>query len=109
VYLSPEVQRSARIIDLFLRHVPTQLSSLLQVAAMNHAEPVRAAAHKLKGSCASIGAVAMAAACARLQDDAERGDLTHAVELAREVNRLFVPTAGLLRQERCKGPQQDSM
>jgi HPt (histidine-containing phosphotransfer) domain-containing protein len=99
VYLSPELPRSARIIELFLKHVPGQLSTLLRVSAEEHEEPVRAAAHKLKGGCASIGAVAMATVCARIQHDAESGDLTHVLELAREASRLYVATSSALKRE----------
>jgi signal transduction histidine kinase/CheY-like chemotaxis protein/HPt (histidine-containing phosphotransfer) domain-containing protein len=97
--LSPELPRSARIIELFLKHVPGQLSSLLEVAQGTDAEAIRAVSHKLKGGCASIGAVAMASACERIQHDAETGNLAHTRELSRRVRELYTATSRQLERE----------
>jgi signal transduction histidine kinase/CheY-like chemotaxis protein/HPt (histidine-containing phosphotransfer) domain-containing protein len=107
-YLSPEMPRSLRIIELFLKHVPVQLASLVEVATERDAERIRAASHKLKGGCASIGAVAMAAACARIQQDAETGNLALVQDLVDEVSRLFGPTASALRRELQDKHKQES-
>ncbi|MFT3926427.1 MAG: response regulator [Myxococcales bacterium] len=108
-YLNPDMPRSARIIELFLKHVPGQLSSLLEVSAQRDAEQIRAASHKLKGGCASIGAVAMASMCARIQHDAESGNLAFVQDMAHEVNRLYGPTSSALQRELQAKSKQESV
>jgi signal transduction histidine kinase/CheY-like chemotaxis protein/HPt (histidine-containing phosphotransfer) domain-containing protein len=99
ILLSTEVPRSARIIELFLKHVPGQLRALLEVAEARDRVAIRTISHKLKGSCASVGAVAMAADCERIQHDAEEGDLAQLLELARWVSELYSGTSRLLERE----------
>ncbi|MFT3924484.1 MAG: response regulator [Myxococcales bacterium] len=97
--VSSEVPRSERVIELFLKLVPGQLKALLEVVETSDPEKIRPLAHKLKGGCASVGAVAMAALCERIQHDSESGDVSQAAELARRVNGLFAGTARVLEQE----------
>src|SRR5690606_33991431 len=97
--VDPEIPRSARVIELFLKLVPEQLSALLEVCQTSDAERIRAASHKLKGGCASVGARAMAELCETIQHDAERGDLSRALEIAQRVQALYASTASILERE----------
>jgi HPt (histidine-containing phosphotransfer) domain-containing protein len=99
ILLSADVPRSARIIELFLKHVPSQLRALAEAAEGRDPAAIRAVSHKLKGSCASLGAVAMAADCERIQHDAESGNIAQALELAHSVSDLYVGTSRLLERE----------
>jgi signal transduction histidine kinase/CheY-like chemotaxis protein/HPt (histidine-containing phosphotransfer) domain-containing protein len=99
ILLSADVPRSARIIALFLKHVPSQLRALAEAAEGRDAAAIRAVSHKLKGSCASLGALAMAADCERIQHDAESGNIAQALELAHSVSDLYVGTSRLLERE----------
>jgi signal transduction histidine kinase/CheY-like chemotaxis protein len=98
--LDPATRRSEKVIALFLRLVPGQIESLLAAVHAQASEELRLCSHKLKGSCASLGARAMADLCQAIQQDAELGDTTHAERYAQRIAQLFVPTARLLEQER---------
>ena len=61
--LDPELPRSARAIELFLKTVPELIDSLTRAVNGQDTLVVKQIAHKLKGSCLSLGATNMAAAC----------------------------------------------
>ena len=65
--LDPSVSRSQGVVRVFLRHVPDQLASIGVALESGDPEALRAAAHKLKGSCLSVGVPRMAALCANLE------------------------------------------
>jgi signal transduction histidine kinase/CheY-like chemotaxis protein len=67
--LDPELPRSVRAIELFLKTVPELIDALKRAVKVEDPVAVKQLAHKLKGSCLSLGATNMAAVC-------------HAVELA---------------------------
>jgi CheY-like chemotaxis protein len=67
--LDPTIARSPRAIELFLQTVPELIRELGGAVSMRDVPAVKRVAHKLKGTCLSLGANNMAAAC-------------HAVELA---------------------------
>jgi signal transduction histidine kinase/CheY-like chemotaxis protein/HPt (histidine-containing phosphotransfer) domain-containing protein len=85
--LDPTVERSPGVARVFLRHVPDQLASLASALSGNDLEGLRSAAHKLKGSCLSVGVPRMAALCARLEAAPEAPD---AGELKIELDAEFV-------------------
>jgi CheY-like chemotaxis protein/HPt (histidine-containing phosphotransfer) domain-containing protein len=72
------VERSARLIELFLTTAPRVLAELLEAAESRDTERVRTSAHKLKGSCLTLDAPRMAELARRVELAAERGDLTSA-------------------------------
>jgi len=65
--LDPSVRRSSAVAKIFLKHVPDQISSIGQALAANDADTLRAAAHKLKGSCLAVGVPRMAELCGALE------------------------------------------
>jgi two-component system, sensor histidine kinase and response regulator len=67
--LDPMVERSPGVVRVFLRYVPDQLASLGSALSSNDLEGLRAAAHKLKGSCVSVGVPRMAELCANLESE----------------------------------------
>jgi len=67
VALDPTVSRSQGVVRVFLRHVPDQLSAIGGALESGDPEALRAAAHKLKGSCLSVGVPRMAALSASLE------------------------------------------
>jgi CheY-like chemotaxis protein len=67
-----DTPRSAKVIELFLMHVPSQVESLAAAADAKDLGAVRAHAHKLKGSCCAIGARRMARLAERMQHLADR-------------------------------------
>ncbi len=85
--LDPSVQRSQGVVRVFLRHVPDQLAAITAAVAAGNPEALRVAAHKLKGSCLSVGVPRMAALCATLETEA--GNTTQvADELEREFSKV---------------------
>jgi signal transduction histidine kinase/CheY-like chemotaxis protein/HPt (histidine-containing phosphotransfer) domain-containing protein len=97
--LDPEVPRSAKLIELFLRLVPKQLDDLSAASRQGEPEQLRAVSHKLKGSAASLGARAMARVCENIQHAAEGGDVSGAEADSQTVRALFAATAHELERE----------
>jgi CheY-like chemotaxis protein/HPt (histidine-containing phosphotransfer) domain-containing protein len=97
--LDPEVPRSAKLIELFLRLVPKQLDDLSAASRQGEPAQLRAVSHKLKGSAASLGARAMARVCENIQHAAESGDVSGAQADSQTVRALFAATAHELQRE----------
>ena len=93
--LDPLVERSSGVVRVFLRHVPDQLASLASALSSNDLEAVRAAAHKLKGSCLSVGVPRMAVLCATLESEPVA---PHAQEVKTQLDEEFAIVRELLRQ-----------
>jgi HPt (histidine-containing phosphotransfer) domain-containing protein len=53
---------------MFLKHVPEQLTAIGRAIEDGDVAAVKAASHKLKGSCLAVGIPRMAALCAQLED-----------------------------------------
>ena len=68
----------AKLVRLFLGDSRTLLARIREAVKRGSAPDLRNAAHALKGSVANFAAPAATAAAARLQEMAERGDLTEA-------------------------------
>ncbi|MEO6599219.1 MAG: response regulator [Polyangiaceae bacterium] len=98
VVLDPNVSRSQGVVRLFLRHVPDQLASIAYALEHGDAEALRVAAHKLKGSCLSVGVPRMAALCASLEaTPSDRAD--QKAQLDREFSRVREQLSRLLPLE----------
>ncbi|MDQ2646418.1 MAG: ATP-binding protein, partial [Myxococcota bacterium] len=91
--------RSAKLIELFLGQVPGQIQNVRALADSGDREALSAAAHKLKGSCGSVGAPRMTEICRRIQlecREAQTAELKGWVEeLGVEYREVEV---GLLKQ-----------
>ncbi len=61
------VRRSRRVLELSLRHLAPSVELILRAGERRDAEAIRAAAHRLKGTCVSIGAHPLAALCERIE------------------------------------------
>lgn len=78
-------QRSSKLIDLFFEHVPVQIEAIEAAVRQGQKQQLAQLAHKLKGSCGSIGALRMAGVCLALQLCGEHTPLD---ELAEHVSQL---------------------
>jgi len=91
--------RSVKLIELFLGQVPGQLANLRALVEKDDRDALSAAAHKLKGSCGSLGAPRMTELCQRIQRtcrEASKAELEgFAEELGIEYREVEV---GLLKQ-----------
>ena len=89
------------LIDLFLQDAPGRISALRAAVDAGDWGRVSERAHSLKGSCGSLGAVQMAALCARLEamgrDAATRPE---APPLQDELERQFGLVRDALERER---------
>jgi CheY-like chemotaxis protein/HPt (histidine-containing phosphotransfer) domain-containing protein len=93
--LDLNVARSPGVIRVFLRHVPDQIDSVASAISAEDPAALRAAAHKLKGSCLSVGVPQMAALCASLEAEPEAAQ---ARELKRQLDEEFARVRELLSQ-----------
>jgi len=89
-----------------LRLIPGQLATLRRAAEQADAAQLRAQAHKLKGSCSSIGASRMAALCESLQNQAEAGAPSTTVLAVAAIEERFAAVRELLQAELAR-PEAD--
>jgi two-component system, sensor histidine kinase and response regulator len=101
--LDPAVRRSDKLKRLFLELVPGQLEKLVAAIHATNYEDARSLAHKLKGSCASLGAREMSSICETLQHDAETRALTGALERCEKLSVLLSRVAAVLERELAQG------
>ena len=66
--LDPSVKRSPAVARVFLKHVPGQIASIGRAVEAADTLTLKAAAHKLKGSCLAVGVPRMAELCAELEE-----------------------------------------
>jgi CheY-like chemotaxis protein len=71
--LDPSVRRSDAVAKIFLKHVPAQIEAIGRALATKDEASLNAAAHKLKGSCLTVGVPRMAELCAAIEQG--EGDL----------------------------------
>ena len=77
------------IIEMYLSDTTKQLGNLESVITEQNSESIQRIAHQLKGSSANLGARRLADALARLEDDAESGELADADSLLQEIRGTF--------------------
>ena len=61
-----------RLLDLFLEHMPKQISELTKAHQSGNAAGLAAVAHTLKSSSANVGALQLAAICKKLEAELRR-------------------------------------
>lgn len=83
------------IVQTWLRQSEQTMGALRTAVRDRDATAVRAAAHTLKGSSATVGADALAAACSDLEDHVAPGECE---PLLRRADALLAPTNDALRQ-----------
>jgi signal transduction histidine kinase/CheY-like chemotaxis protein len=98
--LDGAISRSAKLIDLFLKNLPTQLDAIETAASQGKAADLRAHAHKTKGSCLALGATSMAKTAEKLQTLAETGKLDGSLDLVTAMRNQFGKVALELGRER---------
>lgn len=86
-----------RLVKLFSATTPELLTEIQQAAANNDLAAMAEAAHKLKGSCLSLGAEPMAALCKVLQEKGEANDSTGIHAQIDELQRLYPATLNAMQ------------
>jgi CheY-like chemotaxis protein/HPt (histidine-containing phosphotransfer) domain-containing protein len=79
--LDPNVQRSEKVMRLFLKNAPRDIEAIEAAITTGDPELVRQAAHRLKGGCLAIGVPRMATVCVQLEGNpVNRGELLSELE-----------------------------
>ncbi|MDX9988340.1 Hpt domain-containing protein [Thiothrix unzii] len=101
--LTPETLRSLpavilpKLISLFSSTTPPLLTEIRQHATQGEWQAMAQAAHKLKGSCVSLGAEPMANICKSLQHKGEANDASGVDEEITTLTALYPLTLAALQ------------
>ncbi|MGH2688306.1 MAG: Hpt domain-containing protein [Actinomycetota bacterium] len=79
----------AELVDLFVGDVPPRLDALAGAIANGDPESLMRAAHSLKGSSATMGAVGMSELCRRIEMHGRAGDVAPAAPLLVSLREEF--------------------
>ena len=79
----------AELVGLFLEDAPRRLAALRDAVAAGDAHAVERAAHVLKGSCGSMGALGMSGIATKLQRAGASGDLSSATGLIERLEEEY--------------------
>lgn len=91
----------AELIDLFLDDAPARLAAVRDAVHGDDWPALASAAHGLKGSCGSLGALGMAEVCARLEQLGRHGGSRQVAEsMYRELEGHYALVCEALRRER---------
>ena len=86
-----------RLIAIFASTTPELLVEIQQAAAKHDLHSMAQAAHKLKGSCVSLGAEKMADLCKALQDKGEANDAIDIQAYIEELNQIYPATLAVMQ------------
>jgi HPt (histidine-containing phosphotransfer) domain-containing protein len=100
LYGGPQILLST--IDSFLDHVPLRLQELADAIRRGDLEEMAWAAHGLRGSCGTVGAMGLVRACARLEAEASAGRADEAAEVFAELERQWPAVLAALEAERAR-------
>ena len=93
----------ARLTGIFTRDSRSRVEEIGKLLDAGEPEGVRAVAHSLRGSAASVGAGRLAQACGEVEQSAAAGDLDGASDSFRAMGDLTERTIAAL-QQRAGGP-----
>lgn len=84
------------LIDVFLTQARLLIADLADAVAKHDGERARQAAHKLRGSCASLGATTLTNLCAQAEQQAATGELAGTAGVIAALEDAFAATAHAL-------------
>lgn len=97
--LNPELLNSLKDLDdgrffgdligIFLEHAPKLIRSLESTVRAQDSDAIRSAAHKLKGSCANIGAETLAELASFLESNFSKLSLEDSLAIVQRIYREF--------------------
>lgn len=94
--LGDDAEGVGEIIDTFLDDVPGTLEELQAGLDDDDARRVASAAHKIKGSASTLGAVTLAEICKDLEEAADDGDLASVAQRMDELEETWEATEAAL-------------
>ncbi|MBU0655666.1 MAG: Hpt domain-containing protein [Gammaproteobacteria bacterium] len=86
-----------RLIDIFGNTTPAMIAEIRQHADTGNLPAMGAAAHRLKGSCVSLGAEHMANICKKLQYKGESNDPAGVNDMVEKLEILYPATFKALK------------
>jgi signal transduction histidine kinase/CheY-like chemotaxis protein len=89
-----------KVMDLFLLDTPPRIEDIQDAILKDDAAQLARLAHAMKGSAANIGALELAAICARVEAHAEAGDLADASAGASKLGQEFQRVRDALNRTR---------
>lgn len=87
-----------QLVGLFQTGTPGKLDRVRDALAVGDAATVGQVAHALTSNCGMLGASSMAAACARMEEAASRGDLASAAAAFQEASQQLPAVLAALLQ-----------
>jgi signal transduction histidine kinase/CheY-like chemotaxis protein len=97
--LEVEVNRSEKLIRLFLDRMPGQLAALGRAVEAQDAPQIQALSHHIKGSTLALAARRMSATASRMQHQAEQGNLSPMPVELRRLRQQYGVVVDLLNAE----------
>jgi signal transduction histidine kinase/DNA-binding response OmpR family regulator len=88
-----------KVIAEFLRSSPSLIATLREAAARGDAAAIQALAHNMKGTSATLGAVALSHGCAELEDLSRSGSVTDAADRVAAIENLYAAARTALEGE----------
>src|SRR5262249_39801989 len=88
-----------KVIAEFLRSSPSLIAKLREAAARGDASAIRALAHGMKGTSATLGAVALSHGCAELEDLSSSATIRDAAARVAAIESLYAAAKTALEAE----------
>ncbi|MET1084599.1 MAG: response regulator, partial [Burkholderiales bacterium] len=88
-----------KVIAEFLRSSPSLIATLREAAARGDAAAIQALAHSMKGTSATLGAVALSHGCAELEDLSRSGSVADATDRVAAIENLYAAARTALEGE----------
>lgn len=95
--LGDDAEGIGDLIDTFLEETPRALDQMRTGLADEEPKQVASAAHKIKGSAATIGAMTLSDLCKELEAKAREGDLAAVAERLEELEDTWEATEAAMQ------------
>lgn len=94
-----DVEFEAELMQEFLSSVPGLIASVEAAIAAHNMKDLEMAAHTLKGSCRSLGAMILSNPCEKLETIARQGSGEDSMPSVEEIHKLYQETHEYIMQE----------
>jgi two-component system, sensor histidine kinase and response regulator len=87
------------VIEEFLKSSPSLIATLREAAARGDAPAIRAVVHSMKGTSATLGAVALSRRCAELESSSGSGNVADAAAQVAAIETMYAVARKALEAE----------
>lgn len=84
------------IVPMFFQETPPAIQAIEEAYERGDWDAVRQTAHRLKSSCATVGAAALASLCREIEAAAEAGDTSRLATLVPRLRELYTQSTQAL-------------